>query len=478
MSKTLRLGLGNVVSSKTMVFHGGVTTRDSFGRMTDLLVVWTKKEHNLSKKLSGDLRVLVQGLLEFGFPENKSSVGHLEVAIENQQIYIGLRFENFILLENDDVEKKLAQFWLNSEDASLLKRILYPQDRVEVRFLVQLNLLEWRIIRNIGSTIVLDTTSFQVFSDVENSLMSEHDQFVDMGDVHYGDWVSEVYQNSHDKNKSGDLFEDGESVQGESEWARVVSERDQKSIDEAAVSISQKNDANENASVVESVDKTFEEIEDLSGKSMFISEIDMLKEKIKQFEVLLKKKEKQIQKSGMDIVNLRKKIDDVIKVSRGTDAKQIQLFRDKAMQMFEMVKALQSEKQVLEKTIFDMKREYENPTNGVKAQNESPGLLLQIDELNKKADRFARALESEKQKVKTFLDRALVAEREAQSSAPIISDLERKLETASRMSQQSKKETEVVKQKLIQSDAEKNKINNDLIKAQAQIQTLLKRQAA
>jgi uncharacterized coiled-coil DUF342 family protein len=42
---------------------------------------------------------------------------------------------------------------------------------------------------------------------------------------------------------------------------------------------------------------------------------------------------------------------------------------------------------------------------------------------------------------------------------------------------QYKKEIDSMKQKMVQADAEKNKVKNELLKAQAQIQTLMKRAA-
>ena len=72
--------------------------------------------------------------------------------------------------------------------------------------------------------------------------------------------------------------------------------------------------------------------------------------------------------------------------------------------------------------------------SGGKSLNEAPGLLLQIDELKKQVDRVNRALDAEKQKVKGLSDRVVVAEREVQSSTPIINDLETKIESAIKMS--------------------------------------------
>jgi len=480
MSEALQIGLGNTVDRETVVFHGGITSRDSFGRITDLVVVWMRKEHELSQKLSGDLRVLIQGLLEFGFPKSKSTNGHLELAIENDQVYVGLRFNNFIVDEGDDVEKKLAKYWLNSDESSLIKKLLYSQDRVEVRFLKKANLLEWRIIRSISDKQVnLDLPSFQVFSDVEESFKTEHEQFVEMGDIPYEEWVAEVYKNKHEKNKSGEFFQNGESVQNEDEWARVAFERDKKAIDDSVkVFAAQVVGGDNDGATIEGGDPS-------NGSKLAVSEslnvgtneIAVLNEKIRQYEKMLKQKEKQHQKTAMEVIALQERVNSVIKMAQAGDTKQVQLFRDKAMQMFEMVKILKLEKQQLEKTIFDLKRGV-LPGGQGKIGDESPGMMLQIEELTKKAERFSRALEAEKQKVKMLSERAVSAEKEAQGASPLVDDLERKVEASIKMAQQHKKETEIVKQKLVQSDAEKNKIKNDLLKAQAQIQTLMKRQAA
>jgi len=464
MSETSKLGIGNAVSQETVVFHGGITARDSFGRVTDLVVVWIRKEHQLNQNIASDLRVLVQGLLEFGFPQSKSTNGHLELAIENQRAYLGLRFNNFIIDEGDDVEKKLAKYWLNAEGASLIKKLLYPQDCVEVRFLKKANLIEWRIIRAMNPEAVSpDQKSFKVISDVEENFETKHQQFLEMGDIPYEEWVAEVYNNKHEKSKAGDLFKNGESVQNEDEWSRAAFDRDIKVIDDSVMVFAAQKLKNEDGEIV---------FEPSSPEGQMV----LLKERVHQHELMLKQKERLHQKSAMEMTALREKLDNVIKAQQAGDTKQIQLFRDKAMQMFEMVKVVKAEKQQLEKTIFELKR---NGVSGAaKTLDETPGMTIQLEDMTKKVDRFSRALEAEKQKVKVLSERVIAAEKEAQGASPVIDDLERKIENSLRMVQQYKKEVETVKQKVIQSESEKNKIKNDLIKAQAQIQTLMKRQAS
>jgi chromosome segregation ATPase len=162
--------------------------------------------------------------------------------------------------------------------------------------------------------------------------------------------------------------------------------------------------------------------------------------------------------------------------SNSQDSNMAQVFREKAKQMYEMAKALQLEKTALQKELFALKRGQVAEMEEIE-QGSASTVNMQMDDLLKKVDRLTRALESEKQKVKMLSDRVTVAEKEAQSASPLIEDLEAKVETTLKNSQQYKKETEAVKQKLVQAEAEKNKIKNELIKAQAQIQTLNKRLA-
>jgi hypothetical protein len=158
------------------------------------------------------------------------------------------------------------------------------------------------------------------------------------------------------------------------------------------------------------------------------------------------------------------------------------------------VRMLQEENRGLEKLIHQMRRANADAVAGAAraaqeiiqsesaqepSEGDSPDPVASLTEdLEKKIDRLRRALESEKAKTKTFLDRALAAEKEAQSSAPIISDLEAKVEHVLKTSLQYKKDIDAMKLKLIQAEQEKNKLKNELLNAQAQIKTLQKRQAA
>jgi hypothetical protein len=296
-----------------------------------------------------------------------------------------------------------------------------------------------------------------------------------MGDLDYEKWLAEIYQGGKN-GRTGELFLNGESIQNEQEWARLTVERERRKVDERIAKMmngdSQESDADS---------------------------IRVAMERVRQYEELLLKKEKSNLKHAGEIARLRgmsdrnsnesllktnaasvegqeKSIEGMDAGAVGDDAKLARVFREKAMQMYEMAKGLQADKLLLQKELFALRRS-QIQDDGENESSSGSMLNMQMDDLLKKVDRLSRALEAEKQKVKMLSDRVTVAEKEAQSAAPLIEDLEAKVETTLKSSQQYKKETELVKQKLVQAEAEKNKIKNELLKAQAQIQTLNKRLA-
>ena len=232
MNSSKRIGLANTIGHKVKIFHGGISSRNSFGRVTDLAVIWLKENHQMDSKQAGELRVMIQAMLEFGFPEKNSNVGHIELAVENNLLMIALRFENFMIDLEDHAEKALVQFWLNSEDSVLLKKILHHHDLVEMRFASRLNLVELRIVRPMSEDAVnYHAQSFVVMTDEEKAIESGHSAYEEMGDVDYQRWLSDVYHNQKKKEKAGELFRGGESIQREQEVSRTVRERDQLEVE-------------------------------------------------------------------------------------------------------------------------------------------------------------------------------------------------------------------------------------------------------
>ena len=221
-----------------------------------------------------------------------------------------------------------------------------------------------------------------------------------------------------------------------------------------------------------------------------VREVNLLEKKIKQFENLVRRKELVNQRSITEMKVLQAKLEQERRKKKSEKPESGDQFRDMALEMFEMLKRVKEENQALESMMISIKQreklqgaQISEASSAIAPHSMSlPEMSLsqskQVDELNKKVERLNRALESEKQKVKALSERITTAQKEAQSAGPIIDDLQTKVEHTLKIAQQHKKETEAVKQKLVQADAEKNKVKNELTKAQAQIQTLTKRLAA
>jgi hypothetical protein len=512
VKQTPQMGLGNTVDENTEILHSGVIGRAAFGRISDLVAAWCSRSQSLATKHVSDLRLMVQALLEFSHPKDQAQLGQFEFTVEDQHIFASVRFENQIFNETTSVERTLSQYWLNSEEASMLKKVLYPKDRVEVRFNEKLNLVEWRVCRSlVPESISHHDPSFLVMIDEMPAISSENKRYTDLGDLPYQNWLESVYKNTSTENRSGEFFVQGDSLQNESEWARVVVDRETDQV-ETEVRISSAKETSTDDEVVfqelsyeenEKInDKSRRYVEDLRAqllseqseikdqlKEMIteakkkelraVRETVLLQQKIRMFEGLLHKKELVVQKKQSEIRILNQKIADQSKEDDAhAQLEQIQAFRDKAIQMFEQLKKVKDQNQELEKMVIDFQHREKLQNTGKEAPAVNSVAHQQMEEMNKKYERMYRSLEAEKIKVKTLSDRVIVAEKEAQSAGPLIEDLEGKVENTLKIAQQHKKETEAMKLKLVQAEGEKNKVKNELMKAQAQIQTLMKRHAS
>jgi hypothetical protein len=509
MKKTTQIGLGNTIAEKTEILHTGIIGRNAFGRISDLLAAWCDKKSDLSEKRVADVRLMVQALLEFAHPKANSALGQFEFTIEEDEILTSVRFENHIFVETDSVERTLSQYWLNSEESSLLKKILYPQDRVEVRFNQKVNLIEWRVCRSLKPEAVShNDASFLVLLDESTAIASENRNYTDLGDLPYQEWLNSIYKNESTENRSGEFFVEGESLQNESEWARVVSTRESEQI-ESETRIERSKIIDEDTKVVfrelaqedtdQINDRSRRYVEELHTKLLAeqteikdnvrevlstakmrelraIREMELLEQKVRQFEKLLLRKELVVQKNQSEIRLLNQQLTDKVKTKAVKLAEaQGQAFKEKAIQMFEQLKQTKEQSQELEKLVIELQHREKALTVG---KDVSGGTSTQVEELNKKLERQQRQLENEKLKVKALSERVTGAEREAQAAAPLVDDLERKVENALKLAQQHKTETDQMKMKLVQAAGEKNKVANELMKAQAQIQTLMKRHAS
>jgi hypothetical protein len=199
-----------------------------------------------------------------------------------------------------------------------------------------------------------------------------------------------------------------------------------------------------------------------------------LKKRVTSAEALLQKKEMELYRRETELKELKK---NGSAPNGGTGAAGGgNPFREKALQMYSKLKELSLANEALERKIF-LLRNRRGDEELESQVDQSFGLGRAQEDADKRIERLQRALDSEKAKVKGLLDRALAAEKEAQSVAPVVSDLEARLEFVTKTSLQHKKDVEMMKQKLVQAEGEKNKVQNELIAAKAQNETLKKRAA-
>jgi hypothetical protein len=501
-----KLGLSHSLPEDSEIVHSTVMGVNCLGRITDLLSAWCKNTIVGEYESLSDFRLLLQALLEFSCYKTENFLGQIEWAGDSKSLFVAVRFPCQTRVQPETIEKDLTQFWLNAPEVKLLKKMLYPQDRVEVRYHLKMNLIEWRICRPKKiNPQAIDHAGFKVYVDSALGLDAGDAHFRDLGDLPFMEWLSEAYQNKHVGSRAGQITVEGESQENK-EWARVVVDREKQEIEDELERIfktekfeeesadiqfggsnvlpineetiafkSRSSDIpveviirehNDSAVAAKEVDRQIQKLE-----WKLVQEKLQLEQQKSRMEDLLRRKEYINQRHMAEIIEIQAQL---IESKKNQDTGKGEHFRQKAVEMFEMLKKVKEEKAELEKLINDSRRKdnsegFEGPFN----QN-----LKALDESVKKSERLQRAFDAEKVKLKTLSERVMIAEKEAQAAGPIIEDLESKVEHTLKTVQQHKKETEQVKQKLVQSDAEKNRIKNDLIKANAQIQTLMKRQAS
>lgn len=500
-----KLGISHALPDGSNVIHSAISGKNALGRTTDVLVHWCKMEMELDQKCVGDLRILTQTLLEFATPDAGNNYGQIEIGFSQHLVIIATRFEFRGELQLGQLEKDLTQYWLNVEEVKLFKRVLLPHDRVEVRYHSKLNLMEWRVYRSTRADEVVDhNPSFAVIVDDSAGIDSGKSVYTNAGDLPFQDWMTEVYHSRPEPSRAGDMYVQEGGTQDEIEWARVIVEREAAEIEQQITFTSgvKQDDVTNLEHLAKPGDEALKQRElqqqfsDEKIRELLSEQVDLkdsvknfvlemkqqelrstrvlntLYKKIQQMELLLHRKELVNQRNQTERKVLQHKLESERKKKKSDKNDN---FREKALEMFEMLKRVKEENSSLEKMMIELRsRDAEKP---VDQPLDSLG-QKQLDEMGKKLERTLRALDSEKLKVKSLSERAIVAEKDAQATGPLVQDLEAKVEHALKVAQQHKKDTDVVKQKLIQADAEKNKIKNELTKAQAQIQTLMKRQAA
>ncbi len=489
------IGISNAVSDADPVVHTTISGRAAFGRVADLLCEWAEREHGFQLDSVSGLRMLVQAMLEFSIRGEQQGIPMVEFAAPSSSVIVAIRFTSWIECSREDAEKTFTQHWLNSPEAGLLKRILNPEDRIEVRYQPATRLVEWRVVRPLGNVNPEDMgVSFVVMVDARDEVTSRHDSYRDLGDLPYEEWLQQTYGAANKKAAgSGEVtLEEGETLE-EVELARFTVDREisdeesriVKGSDEAAAEelekvkgrADQPDDAEEEQQITRSpeIEALIEEMK-LQERTLK-RDAWIVNSKVTALESLLNRKERMILRLQSRQKSLTEEVADLRAAE--LEFKNNNPFKEKAMQMFDALSKSKRENQILEKALADLKRK-ENHV-GVEdsiAESERAAAQRNLDELNKKLERANRALDAEKAKSNQLSARAMSAERELAKTAPMIQDLEAKVETVMKTSNQAKKEVETVKQRLVQAEAEKNRIQNELVKAQGQIATLMKRQAS
>jgi len=509
--KTLEnIGLSNIAPEKATIIHSTAIGRRSYGRIADLFCAWLETESQFESKQTASLRLLISSLLE-AFPKKANSSTRVELSTFGGYVYIAVRAECGIAVDLSQVERSFTQFWLNSEEPQLLKKILHAADRIEVRYQEKTHLLEWRVCRPLSGEIdPHESGNFLVLTDHREDFQQPESNYRDLGDTPYKKWLEDVYRSADEDSASGSILIEGDETQAQVDLSRVKVGGEVMEIDEqvtrlhpdpkpAPASVTRFSGKGMDSSArtgvyedllqkIRSHENSEAELQDRiealkHDDEREAAQIERLKGQKLGMTELLNKKQREILRREAECKTLKFKLKqkgssgpaELMEASGGNAS----LFRDKAIEMFQKLKLVQAENDELSAQLQELRAEKtEKHTPDSDANfGEATTIRMSTEELEKKLERLQRSLEAEKAKVKGLLDRALVAEKESQASAPIISDLEAKVEHQLKTSIQYKKEIDNLKQKVVQAEAEKNKVKNELLKAQAQIQTLTKRLA-
>lgn len=474
MSKANRMGLGSVLGKEVELLNSMVMGRSSIGRISDLSVVWATRRKLVPEEQFGKLRVLIQALLEYSQPNDKAPSGYYEFSVHEGRAYVSVRFPNTHEV-GEGLEQALMEYWKSSEEIQWVKNVLIPTDEVVVLVHPKTNQIEWRVSRRVQGVqeASAEGPSFTVLSDTSEKIETEHENYVEIGDLPFDDWMSDVYRSSKEKKQSFEQITiKGASEEKETEHTRTISgDFDASRSDEETLVKGVSKD--EEATFIKNAGSYLEKV-----STQIISGSAEDQEQAKQSIQETKKRELMISREVQLLRDRLKNAEDLGK-DRSSE------HRKKADQLFEELQKAKADAKSLRKLLDEQKT-----IGSVAESSETEGSLsvgtsenavsnaLQVEELTKKLERTVRALETEKEKVKVLSDRATKAEKEAQTTKPMLQGLEKKLEHAAKVAEQQKKDIDAVKQKVVKAEAEKNKIKNELMKAEAQIKTLTKRLAS
>lgn len=510
-----KLGLGNSLDDQVEIIHSNLNGRRSFGRVADLFIAWTETKQQRSGFELSSLRLQMQALFELAYPKGKKQSGYFEYAITDKAYFMSVRFGH--ASSSTEVEKNISQFWVEDEKCRLLKKFLGRNDRIEVRFHQKLNLIEWRVVffGERSAEQLGEEPGFQVFVDSSDKLESTHSKYTEAGDLPYQKLLHEAYRSASVAGKSGELYFQGQAVQGEEETSRVVTEKEKEEIAQEAIALA-KSERAKKAGKVEFEpmmldEEDIEEIRFAADQEVAEAEAQLLKDgkpplsdEAKELIRLAKHRELVAQREAMAI---QLRVDKLEEALDRKEAARLQLqsqmrvlnekitklqaaanqggnakaFRDKAIEMHTMLKKVKDENSALLKQLKASQNK-QDEMEAEKLEREAAGAAgghtLQVEELTKRQERTQRALDAEKVKVKQLSERVTQAEKEAAAASAVKTDLENKMEQANRLAAQHRKDLENQKQKLVQLEGEKGKLQAEINKLKVEVQALQKKQAA
>lgn len=520
MSTYPRLGVSNVLPSDTKVVYSRVPGRGSVGRIADLFAHAAVHEFKLDPARADQAGIVIHAMLDAVFLQANGTSIYTETASGYQETLIATRFSIAEMIQDDrfpmGIDVWVKEQWNRSPAMADLRGLVRGSDRIEARFNMKLKLLEWRLIRkNVLETAAESPSELVIIEDDSDRIYQNSELPQELSELPFDKWLEEVYKSSgknrDESSGSGEIYFQGESLQNEAEVSRVVVNREKIAVEDTVKKEMQKacwEDGVENLDFKSTIDAENEQRVEQKAEEIVAQIDDIRDEKAKaivqdskrrelrakhdlivsqrkadKYEILLQDKERSIQKKAAEIRYLNAKLLEKTGSSEFTEG--AQKFKEKALQMADALKKVKEDNESLERMVLELRQklrlvETAGPAAAAKIAEGGPMTVAQqqMEDLHKKIDVMQRALEAEKAKNSSMNERLVAAEKEAQAAGPIIADLESRVEHTLKVAQQHKKETEQVKQKLVQSDAEKNKIKNELVKAQAEIKTLMKRQAS
>lgn len=532
----LKFGLGNAVDDSVEVIHGNLIGRRSFGRVSDLTLAWIEAHTKKTDYEISRLRLLMQALFEMAYTHHQKQSGHFECALAGDHVLLAARYT--LKATHETIEKEMLNLWNEDPNCRLLNKFLGRHDRVEILYSPSLSLIEWRIYftETAQNNDSGNIPSFLIHIIDEKQIETHHQKYTELGDLNYQKLLSEAYRSAAQKSRTGDFKYKDRSVSEDDDGANVIFEKEINALLEDSVlvvseryaelkqkmlarvkgdaSVTHKDELNDfTEDAQDQVDET--ELKAIESDATEIAQVEFdqinaqrvtrgeaplpqevkeiiraakyqellvhrklmtYKTRLEKLEELLRQKEaskNQIQ-SQMRILNEKL----VLVQNSSGQSSQAKAFRDKAIEMHNMLKVVKESNVGLTRQVRELKAQLERMPAGEEGLTSAPAHTVQVEELTKRQERTQRALDAEKLKVKQLSERLVQAEKDTAQASRLKTDLENKMEQANRVAALHRKDLDAQKQKLVQIESEKGKLQAEINRLKTELQTLQKRSSA